>query len=73
MSLRTRDAFIAPVLLASIFLSGCEPLKVMKDYFGAQGLNPLAVLRSDVGPGALILKQSDKSTPSNLRTLLCEK
>jgi len=61
MSLRRRDAFIASVLLTSVFLSGCEPLKVMKDYFGAQGLNPLAVLRSDVGPGALILKQSDKT------------
>ena len=33
----------------------------MKDYFGAQGLNPLAALRSDVGAGALILKQRDKT------------
>jgi hypothetical protein len=33
----------------------------MKDYFGAQGLNPLAVLRSDVGVDALILKQRDKT------------
>ena len=32
-------------------LVGCEPHKVMGDYFGAQGLNPLAVLRSDVGAG----------------------
>jgi len=49
MSLRRRDTFIASLLSTSIFLLGCEPQKVMKDYFGAQGLNPLAVLRSDVG------------------------
>ena len=61
MSLRGRDAFIASVLLTSIFLLGCEPYKLMKDYFGAQGLNPLAALRSDVEPGALILKQRDKT------------
>jgi len=61
MSLRGRDAFIASLLLTSIFLLGCEPYKVMTDYFGAQGLNPLAALRSDVGPGALILKQRDKT------------
>ena len=61
MSLRGRDAFIASVLLTSIFLLGCEPYNVMKDYFGAQGLNPLAVLRSDVGVDALILKQRDKT------------
>jgi hypothetical protein len=61
MSLRRGDAFIASLLLTSVFLLGCEPLKVMKDYFGAQGLNPLAALRSDVGAGALILKQRDKT------------
>ena len=61
MSLRRRDAFIVSVLLTSIFLLGCEPHSVMRDYFGAQGLNPLAVLRSDVGAGALILKQRDKT------------
>jgi len=61
MSLRRRDAFIASVLLTSIFLLSCEPYKLMTDYFGAQGLNPLAALRSDVGPGALILKQRDKT------------
>ena len=61
MTLRRRDAFIASVLLTSIFLLSCEPYKLMTDYFGAQGLNPLAALRSDVGPGALILKQRDKT------------
>ena len=49
MPLQGRDALIASILLTSIFLLGCEPYKVMKDYFGAQGLNPLAVLRGDVG------------------------
>lgn len=61
MSLRRRDAFVASVLLISIFLLGCDQRTVIKDYFAGQGLNPLAVVRSDVGPGALILKQSDKS------------
>src|SRR6516162_6644542 len=61
MSLRRRGAFIAFVLLTPILLLSCEPYKVMKDYFGAQGLNPLAALRSDVEPGALILKQRDKT------------
>jgi hypothetical protein len=61
MPLRRRDASMVSVLLTSIFLLGCEPYKVTKDYFGAQGLNPLAVRRSDVGAGALILKQRERT------------
>jgi hypothetical protein len=61
MSLRRRDALIASILLTDIFLLSCEPHEVTKDYFGGQGLNPLAVVRNDVEPGALILKQSDKT------------
>lgn len=51
-----RLASIASILSISILL-GCDPQKVVEDYFGGQGLNPLAVIRNDVMPGALILKQ----------------
>jgi len=63
MDPRKSDASIASILsiCISIFLLGCDPQKVVKDYFGGQGLNPLAVVRNDVGPGALILKQGDKT------------
>jgi hypothetical protein len=54
--LRKRLGSIAPILSISILL-GCDPQKVVEDYFGGQGLNPLAVVRNDVRPGALILKQ----------------
>jgi len=47
---------IASILSVSILL-GCDPQKVVEDYFAGQGLNPLAVVRNDVMPGALILKQ----------------
>lgn len=60
MYLRRRGAFIASILSTSILL-GCDPEKVVKDYFGGQGLNPLAELRNDITPGALILKQGDKT------------
>jgi hypothetical protein len=53
MSPRRRDIFIASILLTLIFLSGCDPHKAIEDYFGGQGLNPLAVVRSDIVPGAL--------------------
>lgn len=56
MYLRKRLGSIAPILSISILL-GCDPQKVVEDYFGGQGLNPLAVVRNDVSPGALILKQ----------------
>ena len=63
MDPRKSDASIASILSISIsiFLLGCDLQKVVKDYFGGQGLNPLAVVRNDVGPGALILKQGDKT------------
>lgn len=56
MYLGKRLASIASILSISILL-GCDPQKVVEDYFGGQGLNPLAVIRNDVMPGALILKQ----------------
>lgn len=56
MYLGKRLASIASILSISILL-GCDPQKVVEDYFGGQGLNPLAVVRNDVMPGALILKQ----------------
>jgi hypothetical protein len=54
--LRKRLASIASILSISILL-GCDPQQVVVHYFSGQGLNPLAVVRNDVMPGALILKQ----------------
>ncbi|PWT83212.1 MAG: hypothetical protein C5B58_06885 [Acidobacteria bacterium] len=34
----------------------CDPTKLVNDYFKGLGLNPLAVVRDDIKPGALIVK-----------------
>jgi len=40
-------------------LIGCNPEEAIQEYFAEKGLNPLAILRTDVEPGTLILVGED--------------
>jgi len=53
---------IAIVVCAlTLMLVGCDPQKLINDYFAKQGLNPLAVVRDDIKPGALIISNKGKN------------
>ncbi|GJL66800.1 MAG: hypothetical protein NPIRA05_17710 [Nitrospirales bacterium] len=43
------------LLLLVTSLTGCNPEEAIQQYFAEKGLNPLAILRTDVEPGTLIL------------------
>ena len=49
------------VCVLALLLFGCDPQKVINDYFAKQGLNPLAIVRDDIQPGALIISKGHKN------------
>src|ERR1700730_17528418 len=58
--MKTRRLAVAVCTLVSL-LVGCDPQKMINDYFAKQGLNPLAVVRNDIKPGALIIHKGNKN------------
>ena len=46
---------------ACLLLTGCDPNKLINKFFSELGLNRLAILRTDIKPGAVILADSKKT------------
>ncbi len=57
--LRAFEIFLLVVLASSLI--GCNPEEAIQQYFADKGLNPLAILRTDIQPGTLILVDKDGS------------
>lgn len=47
------------LMFFTISLMGCNPEEAIQEYLAQKGLNPLAILRTDVEPGTLILVGKD--------------
>ncbi|MDR4501524.1 MAG: hypothetical protein MRJ96_08760 [Nitrospirales bacterium] len=47
------------VMLFALALFGCDPEEAIHRYFAGKGLNPLAMLRTDLTPGMLIIVGKD--------------
>ncbi len=58
-TLRLANAIL--LLLVSSSLLACNPEEAIQQYFAEKGLNPLAILRTDIQPGTLILVGKDGS------------
>ena len=56
----TRKMMTVSALFFAVALVSCDPQKLVNDYFARQGLNPLAVVRNDIKPGALIIKKGSR-------------
>ncbi len=55
--MRVKSLVGISILVMASVLVGCDPQKLANDYFKSLGLNPLAVVRDDIKPGALIVKK----------------
>jgi len=51
-----RKSGVGLLLAISTLMVGCDPQKLVNDYFKSLGLNPLAIVRDDIKPGALFVK-----------------
>jgi hypothetical protein len=52
---------IATICIGCSLLAGCDPNKVINRFFTDLGLNRLAILRTDIKPGAVILADTKKT------------
>ncbi len=52
---------ITIVAAAAAVVAGCDAEQLVNHYFKSLGLNPLAVVRDDIKPGALVIKQKNKA------------
>ncbi|GJL50340.1 MAG: hypothetical protein NPIRA01_15670 [Nitrospirales bacterium] len=57
-TMRFRSALLSVTILTAT-LVGCDPQEAIQRYFAGKGLNPLAILRTDITPGTLIIVGED--------------
>jgi hypothetical protein len=61
MSKIRKTSSLALLLISLVTLDGCDPNKMADKFFSDLGLNRLAVLRTDLKPGAVILADTEKT------------
>lgn len=49
------------IAAAALVVAGCNAEQLVNSYFKNLGLNPLAVVRDDIKPGALVIKHNNKA------------